>query len=48
MGAITNNLGSKTCISLINLIRFKSLDFKNTAIEMLKRKTKVDIFALKS
>ncbi len=47
-GAITNNLGSKTCISLINLIPFKNLNFKNKAAEMLKRKTKVDIFCPKS
>ena len=47
-GAITNNLGSKTCISLINLIPFKTLDFKNKAEEMLKRKAKVDIFCPKS
>jgi hypothetical protein len=47
-GAITNNLGSKTCISLINLIPFKNSKFKNKAVEMLKRKTKVHIFCPKS
>lgn len=46
-GAIANNLYSKICISLINLIPFKNIDFKHKAFELLKRKTKVRIFCPK-
>ncbi len=47
-GAIANNLGSDICLSLINLIPFKDLSFKNRAKKILKRKTKVRVFCPKN